>query len=124
MAHDGTFQNSIQIGARGNNGGAGGWVYSGNVINAHISPSWSDPVALTRYRQALGWGANQLSQYARSDGLFSKATDAAVALPVGMTTLNFGVYAGGSFQLNGTLESVAYYAGARSDNFVQAVSRG
>jgi len=42
-------------------------------------------------------------------------------LPVAPSTMAIGYRNTG--QLNGTIESIAYYAGARSDAFIQAVSR-
>ena len=47
-------------------------------------------------------------------------TSGSYLLPVGMTTFNPG---GNVAQLNGSVESIAYYAGARSDAFVQAVTQ-
>jgi hypothetical protein len=83
---------------------------------ANISPM---PTAFLRRKQAFGWGVSR-GQIA-IDGVMSSTQSGSFALPVGLTTLYIGGKAGNS--LNGTLERIAYYAGARSDAFVQGVTQ-
>ena len=76
------------------------------------------PTAFLRRRTAFGWGTSR-GQIA-SEGTMVSTTSGSYLLPVGMTTFNPG---GNVAQLNGSVESIAYYAGARSDAFVQAVTQ-
>jgi hypothetical protein len=76
------------------------------------------PTAFLRRRTAFGWGTSR-GQIA-SEGTMVSTTSGSYLLPVGMTTFNPG---GNVAQLNGSIESIAYYAGARSDAFVQAVTQ-
>jgi hypothetical protein len=76
------------------------------------------PTAYLRRRTAFGWGTTR-GQIA-SEGTMVSATSGSYLLPAGMTTFNPG---GNAAQLNGSIESIAYYAGARSDAFVQAVTQ-
>ena len=77
------------------------------------------PTAFLRRKQAFGWSVSR-GQIA-TDGVLSVTMSGSFALPVGLTTLYLGGSTGNS--LNGALERVAYYAGARSDGFVQAVTQ-
>lgn len=74
---------------------------------------------LARRRQVFGWSPSR-GQVA-ADGTLSAVASGAYALPTGVTTINFGRMAAEC--LNGTLESVAYYGGARPDAFVIGASR-
>ena len=70
------------------------------------------------------YGGNTVCVEARlavHDGQSLGLATGTVALPGGMTTALLGAYGGGA-TLGGALESVAYYAGARGDAFVQQVS--
>lgn len=115
---DGSNNNRVQVVP--NNAGAGtmrGIMASGGIsINQTGGTSSS---VFVRRKQATGWNTN-LVQVAY-DGTLLGDTSGTLALPVSPTTLNIGRAL--SENLNGTLKSIAYYAGARSDAFVQAVSR-
>ncbi len=73
-----------------------------------------------RTRIAFGWSPTR-AQIANDGNLANTATGAFL-LPVGPARMSVG-NSGGASQLNGTVESIAYYAGARSDAFVQSVSQ-
>ena len=79
----------------------------------------SVPAPFTRQKWATLWGTSR-GGGAIDGGAFS-GTSGSFSLPVGMTSISFGRYTDRNLQ--GTLESIAYYRGARSDAFVQAVSR-
>jgi hypothetical protein len=89
-------------------------------INA-ASNSSPVPTPFLRRKTAFKWGT--VRGLIDTDGSNVTSVDGSFLLPVGMTTLYLGGGAGSTGQLNGTLESIAYYAGARVDAFVQAVSR-
>ena len=77
--------------------------------------------AFTRSKMALGWGT---SRGVRAlDGAIATTASGSYSLPVSPANLYIGNSYAASETLNGTLESIAYYRGARSDAFVQAVSR-
>jgi hypothetical protein len=97
----------------------GALVLSGGSGPNDFSPT--NAANFVRRRQAVGWGVNLFQDF--YDGTQQGKSTGSLALPVGPTTLNLGADPNGSQQANGTLESVAYYAGARSDAFVQQVSR-
>lgn len=73
------------------------------------------PPPFVRRRTAWGWGTTE-GQIA-ADGVMAATQSGSFTLPVGMTTVNIGGNTGNS--LNGTLESLAYHAGARGDAFLQ-----
>jgi hypothetical protein len=77
------------------------------------------PTPFLRRKQAFGWGLNR-GQIA-IDGVTTIGANGSYLLPVRMTTLDLGGNTGNS--LTGTLERIAYYASARSDGFVQAVTQ-
>jgi hypothetical protein len=79
----------------------------------------SAPAVFTRSKMATLWGAARGGGAA--DGSAFAGANGSFSLPVGLTYLDLGRYA--DRNINGTLESIAYYKGARSDAFVQAVSR-
>lgn len=93
---------------------------SGGVssVNANLG---NISVAGVATKFALGWSTSEVvgamngSLKAPSTGVFS--------LPVSPTRLNIGCDSVGANPLNGTLATVAYYSGARSESFVQGVSR-
>jgi hypothetical protein len=73
-----------------------------------------------RRRQAFGYGLSR--GVIAHDGIFDIGTVSLGGLPAGLNS----VYLGGdgtTAQLNGTMESVAFYPGARSDSFIMRVSR-
>ena len=98
----------------------GGFVRSGGGVEADLR-SGSISALFTRTRQAIGWGVPRSVQ--TKNGSLVVGDDTTALLPVAMTTMNIGHDGGGGQQINGTLENVAYYKGARSDSFIQAVSR-
>jgi hypothetical protein len=111
------------VGAETQSGGHGGSTSMGMLsrsgtiqINLTSPPV---PLAFVRKRQGIGWGTAR-GQIA-GDGAMAVTSSGVYLLPVGMTTL----YLAGqpAEQLNGTLESIAYYAGERSDAFVQAATQ-
>jgi hypothetical protein len=85
------------------------------IINLHNA---GPPAVFTRRKHAFGWSVAR-AQLAY-DGVLDAISNGG-APPAGMTTLDIGRY--GNQALGGTLESIAYYAGPRSDAFVQQVSR-
>ena len=114
------FNNSVILCA--NNGGGGtrrSFVFSGGATQIDVGAGVSSPTVFTRTRQALGWGTSR--GVMAHDGTLDDGDSGTLALPVSPSTLEMGSYNSNSF--NGTLESIAYYRGARSDAFVQAVSR-
>lgn len=118
--NDGSVNNSVLV--AGNNGGSGfrrSFVFSGGGTQIDLGGSTASPTVFTRTKQSMGWGTSR--GFLAYDGVAVGGTSGALVLPVAPTTLNIGTY--GTTALNGTLESIAYYRGARSDAFVQAVSR-
>jgi len=86
------------------------------VLQINIGVTTSPiPTAFMRRRQAVGWGVSR-GQLAL-DGIMWATQSGIFNLPVGLTALYPGGNTGNS--LNGTVESLAYYAGARGDAFVQ-----
>lgn len=94
-------------------------VYSGSVLQGQTFAS-SPPAVFVRRRMAGGWGTSRVVS-AHDGGAVEVGATGTLVLPVGPTTMNIGKY--GTNALNGTIESIAYYVGARPDAFVQAVSR-
>ncbi len=114
------YQNSVQMLA--NYGGAnqyGGWSASGGTVA--IAYGGTTVAPFTRRKQSIGWTVNRVVNCA--DGGAPLLTVLAVALPVAPATMYLGVYGTFGHALGGALESIAYYRGARSDAFVQQVSR-
>lgn len=114
------YQNSVQMLA--NYGGAnqyGGWSASGGTVA--IAYGGTTVAPFTRRKQSIGWTVNRVVNCA--DGGAPLLTVLAVALPVAPATMYFGLYGTSGHALGGALESIAYYRGARSDAFVQQVSR-
>ena len=104
-----------QSGTQAGPGAIGGLMRSG-VLQINIGVTTSPiPTAFMRRRQAVGWGVSR-GQLAL-DGVMWATQSGIFNLPVGLTALYPGGNTGNS--LNGTVESLAYYAGARGDAFVQ-----
>src|SRR6185503_19314257 len=78
------------------------------------SPNILSAPIFQRRKGAWGWGTSEGQIAADGGGL--NTSSGAYVLPVGMTTMNIGGIAGNS--LNGTVETLEYYMGARSDSFV------
>lgn len=120
--HDGTVNNLIV--AYANNGGSqkdGAFSKAAGAVQLNVDGA-ALPAAYTRRRIALGWSASRGIMY--HDNVADFAGQALTALPSGMTSLQLGnVSPINTASLNGTLESIAYYAGARADAFIQSVSR-
>jgi len=114
------YQNSVSILAQDGGGGyAKSQVWSGGMYQNGLTAS-AVGAPFTRRRQALGWSAGRLA--VAIDGGPVTGSSGSYALPAGPPdTLWLGYYIGHALQ--GTLESVAYYKGARPDAFVQGVSR-
>lgn len=117
---DGTTSNEIALraafvgadvrwGPSMTSGGASQFVLSGG----------SQPANFVRRKAAAGWGTSRA--VIAADGAAVTSSSGSYTLPVGLTTWEIGER--GSQNLQGTLESIAYYPGQRSDAFVQAVSR-
>lgn len=100
-------------------GTAGNDVWSGGIRQTLVSGA-AAPSLFARTKVAGGWGASRIQ--IASDGAAPTANAGAYALPVSPANLYVGNIVS-SDCLNGTIESIAYYAGARSDAFVQQVSR-
>lgn len=116
---DGTANNSVAMRPRiPANGQWGMWLFSGGVQLSPLSQA-GPPAISVRRKQAMSWNINHSAMAYDGSNLFT--ADGTLALPVGMTTLYFGSYLTSS-NLMGTIESVAYYANARSDAFVQKAS--
>lgn len=89
---------------------------TGGDVGAGVSP----PANFTRRKSALAW---QLGRFTLSnDGGAPTVATNLTALPTGLATLYIGGHDGAN-GLQGALESIAYYAGTRSDAFAQQVSR-
>jgi hypothetical protein len=115
---DGSFNNGVRLlGQANGNGTFGADYFSGGVQQTETASGAS--AVFARRKLAAGWQANRL--YVAYDGQSMGANTSTQPLPVAPTTLDFG--RSSSAGLNGTFESIAYYAGARPDAFVQAVSR-
>ncbi len=114
---NGTFQNTITIKST-----QGGGISQGQMVTANFTQfsinGGSSPVVGAREKAAIGWSTLS-GQFARNGGP-SITSSGSYALPSAVFQLGFGPAGGGC---TGTLESVAYYVGARSDAFVQQVSR-
>jgi hypothetical protein len=99
------------------------YMYSGGVLQSSvtsISPAGtSTPFA--RGKMAAGWGTSR--GQGSFDGGSTGTVSGSYSLPASPTNLYIGADGVSGGRLNGTLESIAYYRGARSDAFVQAVSR-
>jgi hypothetical protein len=120
---DGSFDNVVFSTAYNNGSGGrrGLNIRSAGVDQVNIDTT-APPGPGVRSKLATGWGTSHAQQAA--DGVLISSVNTPVALPVGLTTLCIGGRESGSAQrLCGAIESVAYYAGARSDAFVQRVSR-
>lgn len=118
--HDGTANNMVYL--EGVDGGAGrtkGVVYSGGVLQAQPDIAAAD--VFVRHKLAFGWSTTRIA--GAVDGGPIVGSSGSFALPASPTTMDFGKYINTGQGLNGTLESITYYAGARSDDFVQQVSR-
>lgn len=114
------YQNSISILAQDGGGGyAKSQVWSGGVYQNGLTAS-AVGLPFARRKQAVGWSPSRLA--VAIDGGPVTGSSGNYALPAGPPdTLWLGYYIGHALQ--GTLESVAYFRGARTDAFVQGVSR-
>lgn len=115
----GDYNNSVHVLA--NYSGTnqyGGWQGSGGTIALAYGGTASAP--FVRRKQAVGWQPNRT--VSSVDGGSPLLTVATVALPISPATLYFGAYTTSGHSLGGTLESVAYYKGARSDEVVRRLS--
>jgi hypothetical protein len=97
----------------------GGDVIAGGSSQFNIlTGTWA--FASNRRKAAIGWSTSR--GVVAFDGKTVLGTaSGSFMLPVAPSTMAIGYRNTG--QLNGTIESIAYYAGARSDSFIQAVSR-
>lgn len=99
------------------------YMYSGGGLQSSvtsISPAGTS-TPFFRGKMAAGWSAT--SGQGSFDGGTVKTVSGSYSLPASPTNLYIGADGVNGGRLNGTLESIAYYRGARSDAFVQAVSR-
>jgi len=119
MDDGGGTNNAILFGANNTGSGRRSRTFSGGAGQISVGTGISVASVFTRTKQSLGWSLT--NGFEAADGTSTSSTTGSFALPIGMTTLNIGKF--GATCLNGTLESIAYYRGARSDAFVQAVSR-
>jgi hypothetical protein len=112
---DAAFTNSIVM--YENYANAGFARLSTNSLGLIQLSGAATPAPFVRRKTAGGWGATlQIAQ----DGVLD-ATKAG-QIPTSLASLRIGTD-DGSNPLNGSIESIAYYAGARLDAFVQAVSQ-
>jgi hypothetical protein len=110
----------VQSGAQFGASASGMLMRNANNIQINVANNiFPVPTAFLRRRQAFAWSVSRAQM--ATDGVMTIAENGSWLLPVGMTTLYLGGNASDS--LNGTLESLAYYADARSDAFVQAVTQ-
>lgn len=93
-------------------------VYSGGARQAR--PTGSASSTWTRRKVSAGWSTSRI--VVATDGTTGGIASGSYALPIAPTNLYPGSWSAVS-QINGTLESVAYFRGTRPDAFVQAVSR-
>ena len=116
LADSGAFSNAVILYENFSASTRARTITGGNVVDLSGA---ADPAIFTRRKTAMGWGPTR--QQIAHDGAFDNA-NGGQALPTSLVNLRLGTD-DGSTPLDGTLESVAYYAGARSDTFVQQVSR-
>jgi hypothetical protein len=95
-------------------------VISGGVTVINSVNSFSPPI-FARRKSAGAWSPNHYSK--ASDGAQEDVGNGSYPLPVSPTTMYIGSRNGSSAFLGGAVESIAFYGGARSDAFVQQVSR-
>jgi hypothetical protein len=118
--NDGSTNNVVRIeGQDGGGGRAKFFVSSGGATQAQPNIAAS-PAIFTWTKHAGGWSTSRI--FGALNGGAGVGASGAYSLPVAPTTLSLGCTPS-SQALNGTLESIAYYRGARPDAFVQAVSR-
>jgi hypothetical protein len=112
--------NSVRItAAAGTDTRWGGDMLSGGIQQFNIfTGGWAG--AFNRRKAALGWSTSRGVVAFDGDTILGTASGNFV-LPVAATTMDIGYR--NSSQVNGIIESIAYYAGAHPDAFVQAVSR-
>ncbi len=97
----------------------GGDMMSGGTQYLNIfTGDWAR--ASNRRKAAFGWSASRGVVAFDGDNILGTASGNFV-LPVAAATMDIGYR--NSAQLNGTIESIAYYAGVHPDAFVQTVSR-
>lgn len=97
----------------------GGDVIAGGSSQFNIFTStWAG--AFDRRKAAIGWSTSRGVVAFDGETVLGTASGS-LMLPVAPSTMAIGYRNTG--QLNGTIESIAYYAGARPDAFIQAVSR-
>ena len=89
-------------------------------LTRQARPTGSPSSTWIRRRVAAGWSTSRVA--VATDGAMGGSASGSYALPVNPTQLYPGSWTAVS-PINGTIESIAYYRGARPDAFVQAVSR-
>lgn len=117
----GDYRNAVA--AEFDNGGSGQrgvFMFSGGAGAVIGSTFGAVPAPFVRSKMAVGWQANRIA--GACDGANGYLQSGTLALPVGLTVLNIGLYLG-SHAFGGAIESIAYYAGARPDALVQRASR-
>jgi hypothetical protein len=118
--HDGSLDNAIKLVAHNQGGGAqGAYSFSGGVTKLNAASVVAAPAVDVRRRQAVAWSDTR-GQVAH-DGVLDATQTLADGLPVAPTTLDVGRYS--SHGGNLIVESIAYYRGAKADQFVQQVTR-
>lgn len=112
--------NSVRIiAAAGSDTRWGGDMIAGDSLQFNIfTGTWA--FASNRRKAAVGWSTSRGVVAFDGDTVLGTASGSFM-LPVAPSTMAIGYRNTG--QLNGTIESIAYYAGARSDAFIRAVSR-
>ncbi|MGE5149751.1 MAG: phage head spike fiber domain-containing protein, partial [Rhodospirillaceae bacterium] len=119
MIEDAGLNNLVGIEAAYGAGLQRGELWSGGVSQARPQ-GVAARAPFVRTKITFGWGMTR-TQIA-NDGNLANTVIGAFLLPVGPTKISIG-NSGGAAQLNGAVESIAYYTGARSDAFVQSVSQ-
>jgi hypothetical protein len=116
---DALQNNSVRITATGGSDTRwGGDVISGGSSQFNFfTGRWAG--TFVRRKAAISWSPTHGAVYA--DGTLLQESDGTYSLPVTPTTMYIGIRNSG--ELNGSIESIAYYAGAHSDSFTQRVSK-
>lgn len=119
--NDGGPNNAIKVRAQRVANNRRGYTVTSNGLHQFDQDTDIPPASFARSKLATGWSSIRAIQCA--DGAALGALTQASSLPLTLTNLGFGMFVPASTgQLNGTLESIAYYRGVRPDAFVQAAS--
>lgn len=118
LVDGGTFANAVLLYENFGGSARATTVVANNTVQLSGAAA---PLPFVRRKTAMGWSVGR-QQIAHDGGLDNTNGGQPSTLPTGLINLRIGTDDGTS-GLNGAVESLTYYAGARSDAFVQQVSR-